>query len=522
MYHENGGCPGRRPARFGHKALTFMPQYPATMDAAFSPRARSVTRLDYGFLKKIFLVVGILLTVASAFTRDPIAFAVGGFVPWLLMMIIGRPTMPAAIALLVLWQWAQVYARELQTLADGEALGGSIFGPDVERAYWYMLASIVTLALAMRVTLGRLRSPTPQASTAHARWQPRDLVILYAATLPLSVGARFVGSLSGALGQPMEALVNIKGLALFLLFSNVLATGRGRKALIFILLFEIGSGFTGLFADFKTPFLMLAVAALASRIRWSIALSAASVILLAALVTLSIFWTAVKMEFRQFATGSEDSQAIQVSLADRMGYLGNRVLLAGSIDWGEAAYTLLTRFAYVDITASVISVQEVQPEPILLRQWGEALSHVLQPRFLFPDKPPLSDSEVYIRLARGDPADVRAGTSISVGYIGENFVDLGFPGMLVGILALGLTMGLMYRYFMTRNLPWMMREGTVLVVVFSSTQGGMETSLPKLLGAVVMVTLVYVGLVRFLYPRVLAWLDRPTAARWVGVQRLRA
>jgi len=499
-----------------------MRQYLPTMDAAVVPKARSATHLDYGFLKKVFLVVGIVLTVASPFARDPVAFAVGGFVPWLLMMIIGRPTMPAAIALLVLWQWAQVYARELQTLADGEALGGSIFGPNVERAYWYMLASILTLALTMRVTLGRLRSPTPQASTAHERWQPRDLVLLYAATLPLSVGARFVGSLSGALGQPMQALINLKGLALFLLFTNVLATGRGRKALIFILLFETGSGFTGLFADFKTPFLMLAVAALAARIRWTIALSAASVVWLAALMALAIFWTAVKMDFRQFATGSDDSQSIQVSLADRMSYLGNRVLSVGSIDWGESAYTLLTRFAYVDITGSVITVQEAQPEPIPLRQWGEALSHVLQPRFLFPDKPPLSDSEVYIRLARGDPADIRAGTSISVGYIGENFVDLGFPGMLAGILALGLTMGLLYRYFMTRNLPWMMREGTVLVVVYSSTQGGVETSLPKLLGAAVMVAAVYVVLVRFVYPRVLAWLDRPTGGRWVAVQRLRA
>ena len=147
----------------------------------------------------------------------------------------------------------------------------------------------------------------------------------------------------------------------------------------------------------------------------------------------------------------------------------------------------------------------------------------LQPRFLFPDKVALWDSEVYVRLVRGDPSDLREGTSISVGYIGENFADLGFPGMLIGILVLGLSMGLVYRYFMTRDLPWMLREGTVLVLVYSSAQGGMETSLPKFIGTIVMVGATYAGLARFVYPRVLAWLDRPTAGgRAAAAPRSRA
>ena len=499
-----------------------MRQFPV-MDAAVGLQARSASRLDFGSLKNAFLVVGVALAAASPFTHDPVAFAVGGFLPWVLLSLIARPAMPAAVAFLVLWQWVQIYAREVQTLVDGEALGGGIFGPDVERAYWYMLASIFTLALAMRLTLGSVPLGSPQAVTAHARWQPRDLVILYAATLPLAVVARFAGSLSGALAQPMQAVANLKVLALFLLFTNVLTTGRGRKALVLVLLFEVGSGFTGLFADFKTPFLVLGVAALASRIRWTFTLSIASAVSLVCLVALGIFWTGVKMEFRQYATGSEEetSQSIQVPLEDRLSYLGKRVLSAGSLDWGDAAYSFLIRLAYVDITAAVITVQEARPEPIPLRQWGEALSHVLQPRFLFPDKAPLWDSEVYVRLVRGDPTDLREGTSISVGYIGENFADLGFPGMLVGILVLGLCMGLVYRYFMTRNLPWMMREGTVLVLIYASIQGGLETSLPKLIGSIVMVGATYVGLARFVYPRVLIWLERPASDGRASVQRPR-
>ncbi len=119
-----------------------------------------------------------------------------------------------------------------------------------------------------------------------------------------------------------------------------------------------------------------------------------------------------------------------------------------------------------------------------------------------------------MRLAKGDPTEqVREGTSISVGYMAENFVDLGFPGMLAGVFVIGLMTAYVIRYFMTRNLPWMVREGTVLVFVYSIARDGVEISLPKMIGAISMVFLVYVLLVRFCYPRVFAWLDRSSMAR---------
>jgi hypothetical protein len=230
-------------------------------------------------------------------------------------------------------------------------------------------------------------------------------------------------------------------------------------------------------------------------------------------VVLALFWTGVKGEYRQLATGSDESQEIRSSLSDRLGYLGGRALAADQINWGEAAYALLVRFAYVDIFGSVIGVQENSPEPGVMRQWGDAISHVTQPRFLFPNKPMLSDTEVYVRLAKGNASEqMREGTSISVGYMAENFVDLGFPGMLAGILAIGLLAAGVCRYFMTRKkLPWMVREGTVLVFIYSIARDGVEMSLPKMIGAIMMFFLVYVLLVRFGYPRMLDWLDRPAA-----------
>jgi hypothetical protein len=86
--------------------------------------------------------------------------------------------------------------------------------------------------------------------------------------------------------------------------------------------------------------------------------------------------------------------------------------------------------------------------------------------------------------------------------------------MLVGILVLGVIIGGACRYFMSlKKLPWMVREGTAVVLIYSVAQGGMEVSLPKVLGSVLMTTIVYVLVARFGYPYVLTWLNRPVGGR---------
>jgi hypothetical protein len=492
-------------------------------DAGLPQHRRRETRFDYAFLGRFWLFFAVIATVFCPLTRDPIAFSVGAFLPFVLVRIVGRPNMPVAVLFLLLWEWAQIFARCAQTMADGEALGAGVFGPNVERAYWYMLASVLVLGLTLRLMLGNLRPPTPQDRMWHARWQPRDLVVVYLGSLMLSVVIAFSGLLHGGLQQPATALLHIKAFALFLLFTNVLTTGKGGQYLLVVVLFETVTGFTGVLSDFKAVFIFLALAALAVRIRWTFAMGLGSIVWGTVLVGLALFWTGVKMEYRQVATGSAESQTVTASLGDRLGYLGSRAMNPGAIDWGEASYMLLIRFAYVDIFGSVITVQDTNRNAGFMRQWSEALSHVLQPRVLFPDKAPLSDSDVYVRLAKGDPTEeVRAGTSISVGYMAENYADLGFPGMLFGIMVIGLITGASYRYFMTCRLPWMVREGTVLVLVYSIAQNGVEMSLPKILGAIVMVTAIYVVLAKFAYPRVLAWLDRPVDGRRLAVRPSRA
>ena len=459
--------------------------------------------LDFASLKRGFFFLAVALMAVAPFSQDPLAMSVGAAVPWLIMQLINRPGMPAGVIFILLYQWLQIFARVLQSMVDGEPMAASLVGPNVGRAYWYMMASLVVIALALRLTLGNLKDSSDRA---HFDWRPIDIFTLYVVMMFVAVACRYATKVLPGLDQPIDALAKMKIVLLFMMFTTVMTTGRNANLMWVAVGLEIVMGFTGILSDFRSVFIYLAIAAVASRIPLKGSYIAVGAICAGALLGLALFWTAVKMEYREYVTGGTD-QAIKVDVEDRLGYLGNRVASSDEIDWGQAAYLLLIRLAYTDIFGSVIGVQESSPEPEVMRQWQDAIDHVTRPRFLFPGKAALSDSDVYVRLARGNPSEeVRLGTSISVGYMAENFVDLGFPGMLIGCFVLGVLLGLVIRYFMTLKFPWILREGVVLAFALNVFLNGVETSLPKVLGAAVMFFIVYALLARFAFPIGLKWL----------------
>src|SRR4051812_26230071 len=109
---------------------------------------RGVTRLDFNLLRRGFLIFGVLNLLVAPSVPDPVAYGVAAFVPVVLLTIINRPVMPSGLVFFLVWQWAQVFARVLQGALDGESMAGSVYGGDVPRAFWYSLASIITLALS--------------------------------------------------------------------------------------------------------------------------------------------------------------------------------------------------------------------------------------------------------------------------------------------------------------------------------------------------------------------------------------
>ncbi len=453
-----------------------------------------------------------LAVAAAPFTPEPVVTVGGAVVPWLLVRVIATPTMPAAVLYIFLWQWMQIYTRVLQSWIDHQTLSSGLDGADVVRAYWYMLASLVVMALAFRAVLANVKPPTTAQLTAHYRWQPPDVVAIYAAAAAVSMASTVAVRFMPALAQVLDGLAHLKVVALVLLFVYSMSTGRGQTFTLAVILFEVVVGFSGFLSDFRGVFIYLGVAALAAHVKVKPTTVIAGIFGAVGLIALALFWTSVKMDYRTFAAQSDESQDIKVPLSERLAYLGEQALNSSNMDLAATSYTLVSRLAYTDIFGQVISVQDVSPEPIPMRQWTEAVEHVLKPRFLFPGKAALSDTEVYMRLARAFSAEnMREGTSISVGYMGENYADLGFPGMLLGIGALGLLLAGVIRGLINTDLPQPIREGIIMGFAFSMCRDGVEVSLPKILGSMLMFFIIYMALNKFAFPRAVKWLDERAA-----------
>jgi hypothetical protein len=476
-----------------------------TTATAFQPP--EAIYFDFALLRKVWLYFAIAVLFMAPFSPDPLVVAICGFMPWALLFIVDRPRMPSVIVFYLLFVWFEAAARVLLASLDGESLRDGFYGPDVYRAYWYSMASLLVFAVAFRVCLGALPAPPDHQLNEHRSWPPMLLFYLYLVTSALSFVLFPIAGLSPGIAQPVLAVGSLKFVAMFMLFATALSTGNGINLLVAVVLIEIISGFSGLFSGFKTVFIILFLAALSLRMTLrptNVLVGGVAVVML---LGLGVFWTAVKADYRDVATGYSGSQAVSSSLVERMGVLMGRAIHPEEIEWGLATDQLLRRMAYIDFFGASISVSETAPEPGLFARWRDALEHVGKPRFLFPDKAALDDTEIFARYVRGDGSEEnRSGTSISIGYLAENFVDFGFPGMLVPIAFMALLAGWTARYFMTRPVAWVVREGFAMALIMTLSSG-MELSLAKFLGSTIMSFVVLALCLKFLYPTVKRWLE---------------
>jgi len=168
------------------------------------PRARSTSSLSADLF-----YVAIALLLMAPFAQDPMALAIGATVPWIILSLLARPACR--------WRWLTSLStsgfRFLPACCSRSSTARpwvAGFRPNVGRAYWYMLASLVVLALALRLTLASVKPPTASDRAAHLEWRPLDLFSMYVAMLFVAVGCRFAGYMVPALDQPLAAVAMLK------------------------------------------------------------------------------------------------------------------------------------------------------------------------------------------------------------------------------------------------------------------------------------------------------------------------
>ena len=136
----------------------------------------------------------------------------------------------------------------------------------------------------------------------------------------------------------------------------------------------------------------------------------------------------------------------------------------------------------------------------------DSVSRPFMPRLFFPNKPVIDDT-VRTNFYTAGAAGNSPGTSISLGWAAEMYIDFGTYGMLIASLVIGLLYGRIYRGLTfgktTGGLFGMGAACSVLALA-----GPLENSFTKVFGGVVVQLLVIWLIAKFVLPRFFPWVMR--------------
>lgn len=443
----------------------------------------------------LLLPLGVICAIAAALASPSPFLGVYGIAGLLLIFrLFWTRRQPAIIFWALLHQWVQVNLPLLHAGVTGGQLAEVLhYRAHADDAYLLGMSGLTAFALGLWTVTRRLH---PETLTGWLdRLDPRRALRAYLAFIAIYAAASFV-PLPG-MGQLLVALGFLKWGFFYIFFSAVLHTGRYRPALALGILLEFFFSLFSIFASFKAilimPLILLPVF-FTRRLRFGQLLALAALALV--LIGVGLVWTAVKMDYRKFMAAGERGQVINVSRAEAMGELARLVADLDADKLSTSVVAMTERLSYIDFLSGVMGNVPAR----LPHEEGKvalaALTHVVTPRILFPEKEVLHDS-LFLNKYLGEYVADYTTTSMSVGYVGDLYIDFGWYAPLA-VFCLGLLLGgeFLILYRLGGNPGW----GVFLTMPMFFLLYLFEVSLIKQIGLLTTYTIVMIPLAKFALP----------------------
>lgn len=464
-----------RPPRVAHLTLR-----PLTWDARFEKQ-------QWAFRVGL---VSLGCALLGLFSPNPTITAVGFLVIPVLFLLLWNTGEPPVLLFAAVFQWSQVFVPVLLANARGEVLSqrvaprdiGLMDLPELTMAAWLGLATIVVLACGMRVGRGGRSLVSPQElRAASAAVSPSRLMAAYFLTFAPSLLGAGVASVLPGLRQAWLAFDLLHWIVVFLVLWAALNQPRFRRGAVIVLACEVILGFSGYFGSFKTILFLALIAALGNETKAVHLLRPRFMMLVVAGFLVGAYWQAIKVDYRAFLNQGTRAQVVLVTPAERAEFLIDKTLSLRLDDFVAAAESGLERLGYLDFFAMTLAQV---PEHVPYqngRLWREAVAHVLMPRLFFPAKPAIDDSARTNEFSGVFVTEGEGGTSISLGYAAESYIDFGPVLMFVPIGLLGVLWGVCYRWLASLSSARLLGlAGATALILMSAIL--FESSNIKLLG----------------------------------------
>jgi len=419
---------------------------------------------------------------------------------------------PPVLLFAVSYQWLQVSMKIFHANLLGIPVASLGFFARTELAIWLSLGGLLVLAAGMRLATLGLAPADPAEAGAELR--SFSLERMWAFYVAFFAGKEVIHAVAwrvSGLTQSLLAVADLRWFFFFLFAYGAFSRRRRYDLLALAVALEIVFGFTGFFSAFKEIFFALLIAYLTARPRFGARNAATVAGFIGAVMALGVLWMTVRGDYRTYVSQGERSQVVRTEFFERSGHMLSMLLEIDRPALADGIERLAERMAYVDYFAmAALNVPSRIPfeEGAL---WRSAVEHVLKPRLFFPGKPILlSDSELTMKYTGLWLASGAEGTSISLGYFAESYIDFGPWGMMIPIFLVGFAWGLMYRAFLSRSTAVIYRFAAAVAVLMGANQ--FEIYSVKLVGGVLTTFLVFAAWMRWGVPAVDPLLRRRAGA----------
>jgi hypothetical protein len=411
------------------------------------------------------------------------------FVGW---KYLSREPGPPIVAASFSMQWLQVMAALVYFAFSGRQIMEMRHG-DYRSMMLLGLACVVSLFSGFYFGSGFYRFKRwRQGNIRFLPLTTNRIAIVYLATVAGSGILQELAWSTQGLTQPMLVLSRVRYVFLYFLVTRLIALKMPWPWIAGILATELALGFTGFFAEFREPLVIVSLAVIGSMDRkrartWVIVGSLGALAVLSAIV-----WTAIKPIIRRdYMMAGSRSERLGAALT-----VAGATFTLGGPEWKWQSDSMVSRIwaiYYPSLALNrVPSVIPYQNGKIL---WG-AVQNVLAPRLFFPGKAQQPSQSDEVRKYSGVwVAGRETNTSYAFGYAAESYVDFGIPLLFVPVFAWGLLLGFAYRWLRNNIYHDELRTGAT-VVIFWATLGSYEANWVMMIGpAVTIIAILGVGAV---------------------------
>jgi hypothetical protein len=356
----------------------------------------------------------------------------------------GLPVLPLAFT----FQWLQIMSALLYRAFAGRTIS-ELDICDYRPMVLIGLGSLLSLMIGLNCGFKVFRSNRQQKQPGYNLRLPLvGLLGAYAVlTLLSGIILRSAWDVPG-LTQQIIAVGFARLIVVYILFRRFMLPRPRYLWMAALVTLELLVGFTGFFASFREPLIMMLMVCLERfnprQLRHWVAVAVVCTIIL----SFGFLWLSVRHEYRKgftdqsFADSSASRLVRMQSLSSGVLHSSDDALL------GRLDFVVSRLWAVYYPALAVARVPAVLPHEEGKILW-QAIQHIFTPRLLFPEKERLqSDSDMVRKYSGVWVAGEEAETSIAFGYAVESYVDFGVPLMFIPIFAFGVLEGIACKWLL--------------------------------------------------------------------------